>query len=207
MVPNWCDNILVLKHADQEMLRRAEAAYLRGKFAQAFLPMPAGYLKNHESFGWRRYHWGTQVDLGVGDYGRPPASRDGGVELRFDTAWGPPLPLYLELARLGYSVEVAFYEPDSDACGRIDGLNFTAVAIPCWKRRCIRRHIDADLVKRFGIDATARRERRKCTHGETSWSDTRHLELAVAEVRMRPHIMKEIMKEFMESVKAGAGGR
>lgn len=198
-MPNWCDNIVFLKHDDPKMLRRALAAYRRGKFSQAFLPMPAGYLKGQKWVHWRACHWGTKWDFGEGEYGRPPATRDDGVELRFDTAWGPPLPVYLELVRLGYGVDAAYYEPNTDSCGRVNGRTYTAVGIDCWKPKCIRRHIDADLVKKFRIDDNLRRDRSKCTHGKASWSDTLDLEIAITQQRLQAHRVQGIL----DAMKAG----
>jgi hypothetical protein len=192
-MPNWCDNRVFLKHDDPKMLRRAQAAYRRGKFAQAFLPMPAGYLKDQKWVHWRAYHWGTKWDFGEGDYGRPPAIRDDGIELRFDTAWAPPLPVYLELVRLGYAVDAAYYEPNTEGCGQILGRIYTAVGIDCWKPKCIRHHIDADLVKKFRIDDNARRDRSKCTHGRKSWCETNDLEIAITMLRLEEHRMQGVL--------------
>lgn len=39
-MPNWRTNVTVLKHDAPKMLRWAQAADRRGKFAEALLPMP-----------------------------------------------------------------------------------------------------------------------------------------------------------------------
>ena len=37
-MPNWCNNTLVLRHADPAMITRAKDAFAAGKFLNEFVP-------------------------------------------------------------------------------------------------------------------------------------------------------------------------
>lgn len=43
-MPNWCENIIVLKHNDPAMLEKAAEAWNKGKFLQSFVPCPQPLL-------------------------------------------------------------------------------------------------------------------------------------------------------------------
>ena len=180
-MPNWCENIVVIGHPDQKMQERLVGAYERGKLGQEFLPMPEEYHKDARWYDWRNANWGTKWDFGQGEHGCPPVHRDGRVELRFDTAWLPPFQFYLELRRLGFDIDVSYYEPGVGGCGRIVNDDHRCFGIDCWNPDCVRRFVDPDLVERFAIDEGSRHDEEDgpCAHGDEQWFDTSSLEETV----------------------------
>lgn len=134
-MPNWCNNTVVLKHADPDMVKRARAAFIDGRLLDEFIPVPkdlhivAGSVgdpdeqkkleeqgelnrKTHGYTNWYDFcvnEWGTKWDIGGGD-----ASVDdieGGLMLGFDSAWAPPTGAYEKLMEQGFEIEAMYYEP------------------------------------------------------------------------------------------------
>jgi hypothetical protein len=182
-MPNWCENVLVVGHADPNMVERFLKGYESGDLGQEFVPMPAEYLEDQRWYDWRVDQWGTKWKFGQGDYGRAPVQREGKVEVRFDTAWSPPHGLYLELRRLGFDIDASCYEPGVAFCGRVLGDECTSYGIDCWNPECVRRFIDRDLVDLFSIDDGCLYDEESCEHDETPWFDVHSLEHVVASCR------------------------
>ena len=120
----------------QAMLTRIEAAQEAKEdhqgFFHSFIPCPAELLDNDlttwggseeeqtarevkkaankdkyghtDWYDWRCEKWGTKWDVRDIEY------YDGGdcIELRFETAWSPPIPIYEEMERLGYHVKAKY---------------------------------------------------------------------------------------------------
>lgn len=183
-MPNWCENVLVVKHNDEKMARRFVRAYKRGKLGQEFLPMPRECGEGDKWHDWRIANWGTKWDFGQGDDGWAPVRRNDKIEVRFNTAWSPPLGLYLELRRLGFDVDASFYEPGAGVCGRVIGDEIRSFGIDCWNPACVRRFIDRDIVKSFSIDdGSMLDEEDTCGHGDEPWREVHKLQETVAKHR------------------------
>lgn len=201
-MPNWCENVLVVGHADQKMLRRFVRGYKSGNLGQEFVPMPPEFEEGEKWYDWRIMNWGTKWDFGQGDYGRPPVRRDSKVEVRFDTAWSPPLGFYFELRRLGFEIDASFYEPGVGVCGRVIGDEVRSFGIDCWDPACIRRFVDRDLVEGFSIDdGSMLDEEDTCEHGDEPWCELSNLEETVAKHR---DVWAKVQGVFADS---RAGGR
>ena len=124
-MPNWCENILQLKHPNKSKLEEALQAFKDEKLLDWFVPMPdhiklggvSGYemLSEDNWYGWRRKNWGTKWDIAEVGY---KWVSDNCLELSFDTAWDPPISAYdAAVAVHGFEL-VAFYnEPNMAFCG------------------------------------------------------------------------------------------
>ena len=124
-MPNWCENILQLKHSNKSKLEEALQAFKDEKLLDWFVPMPdhiklggvSGYemLSEDNWYGWRCKNWGTKWDIAEVGY---KWVSDNCLELSFDTAWDPPISAYdAAVAVHGFEL-VAFYnEPNMAFCG------------------------------------------------------------------------------------------
>jgi len=121
-MPNWCLNNLTIEHEDGAMVDRFVNAYNAGKACNEFLPMPEGIGDGW--YDWCINNWGTKWDIGA-DVGTEKeewhglkATRVGNqVTCSFDSAWAPPVGLYAELDKLGFSVDATYFEPGIGFCG------------------------------------------------------------------------------------------
>ena len=138
-MPNWCENQVTLKHPNPKMVKAAIEAFEEGKFLEFAVPMPpdlrregvethggenAAYYdslraENLEKHGYQSWydwsvdHWGTKWDVdgeveGVDEYE---------IQLRFDSAWSPPLAAYGALERQGFIVRALYCEYGMDFAG------------------------------------------------------------------------------------------
>lgn len=140
-MPNWCNNVVHLRHDDGAQLERARDAFQRGELLQEFVPCPEELLHtesayypdgderqaalaaqeaaNIEQYGFRNWYdwqvanWGTKWDVGGAD----AEITDGVLTLSFDSAWSPPVDAYDRLQDLGFDVEAFYYEPGMAFCG------------------------------------------------------------------------------------------
>lgn len=109
-MPNWCSNDVTLRHKDPAMIERAVKAYQAGKFLNEFHPMPQELLEGDGWYGWAVSNWGTKWDIGgSGEFAEQPDANT--LELRFDSAWSPPIEGYRALEEQGFEVEAHYYEP------------------------------------------------------------------------------------------------
>ena len=132
-MPNWCNNSVVLRHADPAMIARAKAAFDAGALLQEFIPCPqdlidtvSGFVgegqaeleakqaANRDKYGYTTWYehnvneWGTKWDIGAD--GNPAQEIEGGLVLGFDSAWSPPVAAYERLMEMGFEIEAMYYE-------------------------------------------------------------------------------------------------
>lgn len=136
-MPNWCSNIVTLRHEDPEMITRAREGFAKGELLQTFIPCPqdlrdtmAGSygdaeqqaellareeanLKNYGARNWYDWcvaNWGTKWD--IGDANGVSECTDNVLIVSFDSAWSPPLDAFATLVdELDFDVEAYYYEP------------------------------------------------------------------------------------------------
>ena len=105
-MPNWCSNDVTLRHKDPAMIERAVKAYQEGKFLNEFIPMPQELLEGTGDgwYGWAVSNWGTKWDVGGrNEFIEQPDANT--IELRFDSAWSPPIEAYNQLVEMGFEIE------------------------------------------------------------------------------------------------------
>lgn len=139
-MPNWCNNVIELTHSNPEMITRAVRSLERGEFLQEFIPCPkeltdtvSGYVgdeqaaldakqaANVEKYGYPTWYehnineWGTKWDVSSAHISD---QTDISVSASFDTAWAPPVAAMDKLSDLGFEVELYYYEPGMEFCGK-----------------------------------------------------------------------------------------
>jgi len=142
-MPNWCQNVLTLTHENPEVIKRAESAFVNGKFLEEFIPTPEE-LKSDDSttrggpnsekydklreqlldkygydswYHFRINEWGTKWD--VGDAHGINEVSENSLCVYFDSAWSPPIAAYEKLSDLiGFKVEAYYCEEGVGFCGK-----------------------------------------------------------------------------------------
>jgi len=148
-MPNWCNNRVVISHTDTAKLEALVGAIKEGNFLKHIIPIPedlnivAGRVgaddnpdqielerksaENLEKYGASNWYdfctsrWGTKWDVDAYDPEEVKIDQFGQVEFGFDSAWSPPMGIYEEMTRQGYTVEATYYEPGMGYVGRCDG--------------------------------------------------------------------------------------
>ena len=140
-MPNWCNNTLVLRHADPAMIARAKDAFAAGKFLNEFVPIPeslhivsgsvplaeqaeheAQMKANLAAHGYKDWYdfsvneWGTKWDVGDGDGINDIQPNE--LTVFFESAWAPPIAAYEKMADLGFEIEAMYDESGMGFCGR-----------------------------------------------------------------------------------------
>ena len=129
-MPNWCENKLTLKPGsisdeDFEMLmKQLDDREDKSCFLKIIRP-----YEGEGDYDWCVENWGTKWDVdGEIDNGfLLEFQNDGQVQLRFNTAWGPPCAIYDFMTEMGIDVEACFYEPGCEIYGEYtdgDGRDF-----------------------------------------------------------------------------------
>ena len=117
-MPNHCyQNVTVVGPFD--MVQHLARELARGRFCDAVLPMPLEVRKDPEGwYNWRNSHWETKWDVcdvdGVEASHSPeemhhPTPETSQVSFRCWTAWGPPIPVWDELVRIGCKVSAEYF--------------------------------------------------------------------------------------------------
>ena len=141
-MPNWCSNSVMIHHEDSDKIDQLVDAFEAQRLFDQIIPIPE-ILKNSElsSYGgqdsqkrdnlreeaqritgWSNEYdfcvsnWGTKWDVG-GDGSCSIHDENHAVSFNFETAWAPPIGIYEELAKQGYTVNAYYYEPGMSFCG------------------------------------------------------------------------------------------
>ena len=138
-MPNWCNNSITLRHADSQMVQRAQEALTRGELLNEFFPCPAE-LHEHVSpqrdeelaqrfldqygascwYDWQVKNWGTKWDVGGNDSINERVDPNT-LQASFDSAWAPPTEAYAKLCALGFEIEAYYHEPGMCFVGKWTG--------------------------------------------------------------------------------------
>ena len=140
-MPNYCENVLKLKHEDKDVLLKVIQAYNRGDLLQTFIPEPdyektkvenlypefhngEKYATKSQWWDWRIKNWGTKWEI-VQPYTAEDVEKDE-LYISFSTAWTPPIPLYDKLTELGFEIDASYFEIGCGFCGQYyDGYDET----------------------------------------------------------------------------------
>lgn len=156
-MPNWCDNTLTIRHADENKLKELLQAMQENKFCGFVLPEPdystTPVAKTYPEIS--AYHANSEEERELAIKNEPSIREDSWWDWRvqnwgtkwevetdhvdysdneisccFSSAWAPPLGIYAKLHELGFEVEAFFFEPGCDFAGKfIDGVeNIIAVS-------------------------------------------------------------------------------
>jgi len=108
------------------MIERAVKAYRAGRLLDEFIPMPQALLQallegtGDGWYNWAVSNWGTKWDIGGdGEFAEQPDANT--LELRFDSAWSPPIQGYGRLLEMGFEIEAFYNEPGMAFCGSYTG--------------------------------------------------------------------------------------
>jgi hypothetical protein len=133
-MPNWCNNVVTIKHKNKKALDRVVKAFNEEKLCAEFIPIPKELeestapndspskdelIKKYGYPDWYQFcvnEWGTKWD--VSPYGTSAQVTGNKVCLGFDTAWSPPTGLYDKLVEEGYEVDALYFEVGGGFYGR-----------------------------------------------------------------------------------------
>jgi hypothetical protein len=127
-MPDWATNRARVIHPDPEVIDAIveEMNEDRPRLLQLLRPIPED-VEEADQRQWYIDNWSTKWDIRVDDDMGPTCIRDWPhlVDLRFKTAWGPPVALYEHLVNEGgFSVMATFDDTTGDMTGYWhDGLH------------------------------------------------------------------------------------
>ena len=155
-MPNYCENIVTVKHTDPALLQRAKHALLEERLFEEFIPairecpqewLNDPYLKEWWLEEWCNEHWGTKWDVRIDGWsvGRYECGiieeGPGFFRCAFLTAWAPPIEAFDALRKLGFEIEAMYLELGNCFSGIYRfGHNYCDSAVP------------SDMLKVFGYD-------------------------------------------------------
>jgi hypothetical protein len=113
-MPNWCDNLVTLRHSDKTKIDALEQELLKEdpRVFNSLRTIPAD--KEEDWYDWNVSNWGTKWDASVHDWGRD----DNEIWISFDSAWSPPTTLYEFLLDSDWDVSAYYHEGGMGFCGK-----------------------------------------------------------------------------------------
>jgi hypothetical protein len=118
-MPNWCTNVLTLRHYDQSMIKKAVDASNQENLFSTFASVPEG--QSHFD------HWGTKWEIS-----EPTVAiqENNMMKLYFMTAWSPPVQFYFKMNELGFDVYALWDESGGCILGKYDNGHMTEYNYP-----------------------------------------------------------------------------
>lgn len=168
-MPNWCNNVLNIRHNDPALMDRLIAAYAKGGMFNEFFPCPEELVnttapcrdadhaaKMIEKYGypdwyeWCYANWGLKWDIGH-DVDEDDLDADlEPTRLEFSSAWCPPIAGYAKLKTLGFVIDAYYYESGCGFCGRWNDGDDKSYDLFGDSTR-IRKTIPSEIDEMFGI--------------------------------------------------------
>ena len=179
-MPNWCNNYVIVGHADTAKLEALAEAVRQGNFLKHVIPVPqalldtvAGYPgadkeaehkaqmeRNLELYGAKDWYdfcvnrWGTKWDVEAYDP-EEVVVEGGSIRFGFDSAWAPPVGIYEAMVEdEGYSVQAYYHEPGMAFCGRWQDGCDDYYEIGNMSSETVREMLPEDLDDMMGISET-----------------------------------------------------
>lgn len=136
-MPNWCSNVVKIKHADSAMLAKVLKAITENEFCEFAVPQPGelditagvfgkgtpGQIEleekekiNLEKYGFKNWYdfrisnWGTKWEVEI-ESENVKINEPDEIEISFESAWSPPIGVYKALVEKGYEVKAYYFEP------------------------------------------------------------------------------------------------
>lgn len=174
-MPNWCQNVVEISHADRSKMDALVDAINEGKFCNFAIPVPESLhitagregsdddpkqielvrreKENIEKHGYANWYdfcvnrWGTKWDV------EPPdtVEKDDGISFSFDSAWAPPLGVYEALVDQGFDVKAYYWECGMCFCGVWNNGDDDYFDYTDLSSKEVRDQIDDELDYVFGI--------------------------------------------------------
>ena len=193
-MPNWCSNAVEISHARPAEITRIRDALEAGRFCDAVIPVPedlkitAGYLgdeaaqkelerktaENQEKYGAGNWYdfcvsrWGTKWDVDA--EGTTDVTNKGKtVSASFESAWAPPVGVYAELVRQGFSVKAYYYEPGMCFCGVFEDGDDDYYELGGMTSDQAAQEIPSELDDMFGIVETMQEYEMENSEELTEW--------------------------------------
>jgi hypothetical protein len=134
-MPNWCQNVVKISHADPVKMDIIRAADNKDNFFNTFIPCPqdlidtvSGYVREQEALeakqaaNLEKYGYNTWYDHNIAKWGTkwdvvPRITEDNTnqITMTFDTAWSPPIEFYRAIIEEhGFEI-MAFYNEEGMA--------------------------------------------------------------------------------------------
>ena len=136
-MPNWVYISATISHNDPaKMVELTDTSTDQNTF-EHFLPIPKEVIEptdpdlaakgittlGNAEFSWRCDHWGTKWDIGTVRAEQDSLTL---VQIGFETAWTPPLPVFEQMRRKGYTIEAEYWEEGGFFVGTwMDGVSRT----------------------------------------------------------------------------------
>jgi hypothetical protein len=104
-MPNWCKNVAVFHHPDNEMMYKLKEAISNNELLNSFIPRD---VNNEDWYNWCIDNWGTKWDIIIDKV----KTENKDVEIIFESAWTPPINFYNTMAEKGFHIKAAYLEID-----------------------------------------------------------------------------------------------
>jgi hypothetical protein len=202
-MPNWCGNTLTLTHENPEMIARAKAAFVAGKFLNEFIPVPQALsdttspnrdeksaeelIQQHGYSDWYNFcvnEWGTKWD--VGDDSGVQTFDDHELIVYFDSAWSPPIAAYEKLMDLGFTVYATYYEPGCAFAGVFEDGTDDYYDLSGMDSGDVQQQLPQELDEAFGISESMAEYEAEQEDDVTVWYKD-----GVEECGLEPHEVKK----------------
>lgn len=206
-MPNWCCNTLTITHEDPEMIVRAKAAFVEGKFLNEFCPVPreltdtvsgfhgdpdeqarldAQTKANIENYGYGNWYdycvaeWGTKWDVGDGNGIQTWDEHE--LVVYFDSAWSPPIAAYEKMLDQGFTVYATYYEPGCAFAGIWDNGDDDYYDLSGMDSEDVQQQVPVELDDSFAISETMAEYEAENEDEVTTWYKE-----GVEETGLTPH--------------------
>lgn len=118
-MPNWCMNVLELRHDDQSMIKKAVDACNQELLFSTFVPVEEG--RDHTGA------WGTKWEVSEPSIA---IQENNMMKVYFMTAWSPPVQFYFQMNELGFDVYALWDESGNCILGKYDNGHVTDYTYP-----------------------------------------------------------------------------
>lgn len=149
-MPNWCENRVRARHISKENIDKIQAIATMDDPRLFQLLRPRPVYEDDNWFDWNNRYWGTKWDL-TDPVQHCERIDDHTIELHFDTAWSPPIPLYKDMISQGYEINAVYWEPDMAFVGECNPNSEDIYFYADLDIDSIKEHVPNHLIEEFKI--------------------------------------------------------